>query len=253
MKTKYIFIYMMLLSSLFLGQQKYNLNQFYDETGEFVKQPLKWNVSDFATLGIISAATYSLFYVDEDVMAFGKEYPGYDNNPLMVFSKLQGEPIVSIAAAAYFLINGTSSNNIANKKLGYEIAQSFFYTGVLTQSVKLAFGRSRPYNNLGAFKFEPLSFKNNDYMSLNSGHTAVAFSMWTVISENQNNYVLKYLCFVPPVLTGISRIYHDRHWLSDVFLGAAVGYFTAKWVTDQHKDDKLVEPNELITISIGIN
>ena len=37
-------------------------------------------------------------------------------------------------------------------------------------------------------------------------------------------------------LTGLSRIYNNEHWSSDVFVGAALGYFTAKSIARAHAD-----------------
>jgi hypothetical protein len=41
---------------------------------------------------------------------------------------------------------------------------------------------------------------------------------------------------VPVAFTFVSRIYQDKHWTSDDFLGAAIGYFAATWVVDQHEE-----------------
>ena len=49
---------------------------------------------------------------------------------------------------------------------------------------------------------------------------------------------------IPAFLTGISRIYHDKHWSSDVFLGAAIGYFTARFVNNLH--DNLEVKNNFV-------
>ena len=36
-------------------------------------------------------------------------------------------------------------------------------------------------------------------------------------------------------MVALSRIYHNKHWTSDVFLGTAVGYFIGKFVVDFNK------------------
>jgi membrane-associated phospholipid phosphatase len=37
-------------------------------------------------------------------------------------------------------------------------------------------------------------------------------------------------------LTGISRVFHDRHWASDVVMGGAIGYVTGRAITRWHAD-----------------
>jgi membrane-associated phospholipid phosphatase len=39
-------------------------------------------------------------------------------------------------------------------------------------------------------------------------------------------------------LTGLSRINDNQHWASDVFLGAALGYFTSKTILRLHSNKK---------------
>jgi hypothetical protein len=60
---------------------------------------------------------------------------------------------------------------------------------------------------------------------------------------------LKILAYVPAALSVIGRVYLDKHWTSDVFLGGAIGYLTATWVVDQH--EKAVE-NESKKSQLGI-
>ena len=36
----------------------------------------------------------------------------------------------------------------------------------------------------------------------------------------------------------MSRIYSNEHWSSDVFFGAAIGYFTSKALLSYHKEAK---------------
>ena len=51
--------------------------------------------------------------------------------------------------------------------------------------------------------------------------------------------LLKIVAFIPAFLTAISRVYQNYHWTSDVFLGAMIGYFTGKFITDLHKETEL--------------
>jgi membrane-associated phospholipid phosphatase len=37
-------------------------------------------------------------------------------------------------------------------------------------------------------------------------------------------------------MTGVTRLYQDRHWSSDVWVGASLGYFVTKSVFRHHRD-----------------
>ena len=66
--------------------------------------------------------------------------------------------------------------------------------------------------------------------SFPSGHSAAAFSVATVVANRYGNHK-----WVPWVVYGmataisLSRVTTNAHFSSDVFLGAAIGYTTAKF------------------------
>jgi hypothetical protein len=77
--------------------------------------------------------------------------------------------------------------------------------------------------------------------------------MSTVFYNNVNTDLLKVVSYIPAFITGFSRMYHNKHWASDVFMGAAIGYFTTKFITDQHKQkDVLTETGVPSTPVISI-
>ncbi|MCA9739120.1 MAG: phosphatase PAP2 family protein [Gemmatimonadota bacterium] len=78
------------------------------------------------------------------------------------------------------------------------------------------------------------------YRAFPSGHTAQAFAIATALSSELQRHhvwgaeVWRPLLFSSAALTGLSRIYDDRHWTSDVLLGSVVGYLSARSVLDDH-------------------
>ena len=63
------------------------------------------------------------------------------------------------------------------------------------------------------------------------------------------------LCYIPAVLTALSRVYHDKHWTSDVFLGGLIGFTVGSWVTSIHDEKEMLQiasPQQL-SIVIPLN
>ncbi len=140
-------------------------------------------------------------------------------------------------------------------KVAYEIAQSTLYAGGLNFIVKASIGRARPYDEEGPTSFRPFAgfFVNTAHQSLPGGHNVVAFALSTVFSRNVKPVWLKGIMYVPAALTFVARIYQDHHWTSDDFLGAAVGYFVATWVVDQHENNEsILEISSVYPLSIRI-
>ncbi len=239
--------------------QEYNYNgvQFYNEGKEYLKSPLKWNSNDAIILGAVALTTYGFMQIDDEVQ--NKIYQNNEDNKtfLLETGRVIGEPYFSPLVGTLILINGSVNNNNVNKRLGFEILQSFAYSGFTSGIIKVAFGRSRPYQNLGSRNYNPFSTFKDSELSLPSGHTTISFAFFTTLSLNTKNNILKVIYLAPAFLTGVSRVMQNKHWVSDVFLGAAIGYFTAKYVHNLHEKPQQLElaipqQSNLISISLPI-
>jgi len=58
-----------------------------------------------------------------------------------------------------------------------------------------------------------------------SGHSAVAFSIWTIISLLYPNSLIVFLIFILALLVARSRVRSEIHSALEVFIGAIVGIF----------------------------
>ncbi len=176
----------------------------------------------------------------------------FDDIIPLEMGRIWGEPYTPLAAGLFFLIQGNSTSNSANKKLGFEILQSFTYNIFTTQLLKMTIGRARPSSAQSNFEFTPFTIMDDEHWSLPSGHTSIAFAFSTTLAANTDKPLLKILYFTPAFVTAVSRVLYNRHWASDVFLGAFIGYFTAKFVTDMHNKNEgvfLQEHNPLINFT----
>ncbi len=231
-----LFILTIFLSSENLySQYKYNFETAKNDFKTIIKQPSKWDKNDWLTIGGITALTYGTMHIDSYVREFALKHHKYRNTIPVEFGRIWGEPWLTAAVAGGFYLQGSIADNTANKKLGFEIAESAFYTTVITLILKYGFGRERPLKNADPFSFHPFSFKNNFFVSLSSGHTALAFSLSTVLAEHIENDYLKVIAFIPAFMTAFSRVYQNHHWTSDVVLGGIIGYSVAEFVTRLHK------------------
>ena len=237
---------------------KYNFSQFANETWNFVKQPTKWEGSDWIKIGLVSAGTYLIIKTADQPIrnAVLKDQRYYKSVPIE-FGRIWGEIYSPVVFFSGFAVYSLLTDDIGTRKIAYEIGQASLYAGALSFILKLAIGRSRPYLNEGANSFHPFSsIFNQDNKSMPSGHSTVAFVLSTVLSRNVESPVLKVIAYLPAVLTLISRVYQDQHWVSDTFAGAALGYFIGTWVVDHHEQKNSpvkITSGFPLTISIALN
>ena len=124
--------------------------------------------------------------------------------------------------------------------------------------LKLLFGRQRPYYyNPNSVEAEP-TFHGPFFQggrdingkklnnSFPSGHATVAFAAATVFAlEYKDKPFVPILSYTAATLIGLSRITENKHWLTDVFIGAVLGYYTGKQVVNNyHRYAKLRAPHQ---------
>lgn len=215
----------------------YTFAQFGSETWSFIKQPGEWDAGDWARIGLLAGSTFLVREtIDQPLRDAVLRNQQYASSFPMEAGRMWGELYTPIVLFSGFAIHSLLTDDLATRKIGYEIGQAAIYAGAVTGLLKIAVGRARPYTNEGNASYHPFSaLFDDDHQSMPSGHNTVAFVLSTVLSRNAGPDWLKAAAFVPAVLTFISRVYQDKHWLSDDIAGAAIGYFIATWVVDQHE------------------
>lgn len=113
--------------------------------------------------------------------------------------------------------------------------------------LKDAFGRARPYvdtggPNPGDWQFLRGFRKGNSFQSFPSGHSVASFAAAAAVSAETSRWWPAATYFgIGPLLyggaaaVGVSRMYNNRHWASDVIMGAAIGTFAGIKVVRYHR------------------
>ena len=107
--------------------------------------------------------------------------------------------------------------------------------GELTGGILKGFvGRQRPYvrpRNPHSFGFLRGFGHGDQYRSFPSGHTLAAFAAASAVTSQTSDwwpnsrYLIGTAMYGGAALAGISRMYDNRHWASDVIVGAGIGTF----------------------------
>ena len=100
---------------------------------------------------------------------------------------------------------------------------------------------------------------NGHDASFPSGHTATAFTGATLLAHEygDRSIWIPIAGYTVATATGVMRVLNNRHYVSDVIVGAAVGILTAElayWVTDAIFNDwKLFKSHRNMSVDYIIN
>ena len=114
------------------------------------------------------------------------------------------------------------------QKLGSRALESTLLAGAAALALKSIIGRQRP-NGSGsnAYVFQPFTTRD---ISFPSGHTALAFALATSLARETKDQWTDLAFFAAASLTAYSRMHDDKHWASDVIVGAGIGILSARFV-----------------------
>ncbi len=198
---------------------------------------------DALTGGIFALATVGAFPLD-------KAFAGYAQGAIQErrFARQVAIIVEEIAVPGAYIIGaslygvGKLTNNKEMADLGLHGSEAIVIGLLFTGGLKVLAGRARPFlghdepHNFGLLR----GWKNHDYTSFPSGHTLIAFAAASAVTEETRRFwpnsvwIVGTAMYGGAALVGWSRMYDDKHWISDVAVGGALGIFAGRKVVRFH-------------------
>jgi len=208
----------------------------YTCVGQVHAQTLFKNRDVVIGLGV-AALTAATMSVDESIARDFQSSSVQTNSGLKgtanVFNTIGFPGSVVLSASTYFFGLAKHSRPIAS--LGMHTGEAIVLGGGLAEGLQMAIGRARPQrdvNDNDDFVFRK-GFSSDDYTSFPSAHTTVAFATATAVSREVGRSWPGASKYVTPIsysvatLVGLSRMYKNKHWASDVVASAGLGIYSA--------------------------
>ena len=148
----------------------------------------------------------------------------------------------SVIIGSTLYVVGKTGGNERMAELGLHGLEALAVGGAVTYLIKGTVGRARPYMDVNQPRNFGLGrgFASEDYRSFPSGHTVMAFAAAAAVTGTTDRWWPNTTWYVGPALyggaalAGISRMYNNKHWASDVAVGAAIGTFAGLKVIRYH-------------------
>ncbi len=196
------------------------------------KTPL-FTASDAAIFGSFALATVAVAPIDR-YFATRLQDPAAQENRFLRRSatgfRLLGVP-GSLGTSAGLYLLGRIQGQRRVTDLGLHSGEAILMGSGVGVAIKLLAGRARPYVDVE----KPHDFQlargldGDRFRSFPSGHTIAAFAFASTVSREtvmwwpHSRWTIGPVMYGGATLVGISRMYNNQHWASDVMAGAAIG------------------------------
>lgn len=186
------------------------------------------------TVGMIGTTAFSMTFDNGIKRNFGDMENATATGVFEQVNRFGSSRNASVIAGGVYLSGLIFSDNEL-RITGRLLYEGLFLTGLLTQTLKMTFGRSRPFLDKGSSQFR--FFQSEDkHFSFPSGHTTTAFTVATILSQRIDTWWSYTAFYSLAGMAGLARIYFDRHWASDVVLGAIIGTVGGTLVVNAEKN-----------------
>ncbi|MFP5436168.1 MAG: phosphatase PAP2 family protein [Bacteroidia bacterium] len=205
-----------------IGQRfAYDMGSIYKGILFTYSGPARWKKNDFITAGAFVGGTALLQLADEDVADYfrkqGKKVPeGWQRAGWYM-----GKPQYNYAFTLGLYATGLISKNAKIRRAGVVIITAATTAGLLQTVLKTTTGRARPGTGLDHLTFQPFS-KGEGYHSFPSGHSILSTTVFYAMSKQFSNPWVKAGFYTAGLLTPVSRMWEDAHWITDVAVGAGI-------------------------------
>jgi hypothetical protein len=205
-------------------------------------RPYSWRASDWLNFGYVMAGAAALSLADNEVRRIFQRNQSKTADSFARVGEIYGEPLTAVAITAGIYLFGNIMDDQWARETAIIMTATLLPAGIYQTAAKITAGRARPYLELGPHYFNTFTMQE-DYHSFVSGHTLVAMGTSLVLARQINNNLVSGALISVGVLAGLTRVYTDDHWFSDVVLGSALALASSKsaeaWLSDKHNISNL--------------
>jgi membrane-associated phospholipid phosphatase len=210
-------------------------NSFSDSVSTHTIKKQKWAGKVMIASGYAIGTYFCYRYIDSKLQDESQELKSAPFNTFFAgmsdfgLGRTQAIAFVSTSLVAFL------SRNQKLKQTVITWGGALVINSIITEQVKMTFQRHRPNTgdpyNVFDWRHGPGVNK-----SFASAHTSNAFTTATIFATLYKNHVwVPYVAYGLASLVGVSRIYRNEHWASDVMAGAAIGFLSAKTMNGIYK------------------
>ena len=216
-----------------------------DDAMYLATSPFRIDAKSALIIGGVAGGIGGLMLADSEIQEKIQRNRGNPGNSIADALEIAGSPEVIFAgqvgllAAGFWFREDETGDTLLRTTLISLEAQLF--TEATAGFLKIAVGRRRPNAQQGAHTYT--SFQSLDFdRSFPSSHAARAFAVAAVFADRYPQPV-PFLAYTLASLIGVSRVFQDEHFASDILAGGALGWAIGKALSWRHE-----WPNQRLTV-----
>lgn len=201
-----------------------------------ISRPVHWDAKDWTRFSLLAAGTGALLFADwqiREVVQHNRSNVGESFARVVEpFGNTYG---LYLFPAMYAV--GAITKQPKIESAGLTGAKALAISTVIYTASKKLIRRNRPDAASSSWDYAA-PFAKPGYTSSPSGHSNTIFTAATLLAlEFREHKWVGPLAYTIATATAASRVYHNRHWASDVVLGSLMGHFVTKavWKASQKK------------------
>ena len=204
---------------------------FAQDQKDLWTSPKELRSEDASWLVPLSGLTAGLFVTDADY----SRHISHDPNTLSHYDTLSNASLAALigGAGGMWLLSHHTGNSHW-RETGFLAGEATVHSLVMTEALKYSLRRERPYQGDGSGAF----FQSSG-TSFPSEHSAAAWSVAAILAHEYPGWLTKLLAYSGASLVSYSRIRAEKHFPSDVVVGALIGELAAHQVYTKHHDVEL--------------
>lgn len=186
-----------------------------------------WSRDNLAPVVIGGLAAASVSPADARIAGYFENRPG-EFTQFAAPGNWGGRRALVAPALGATIAIGALSGNSRLQHLSYDLTQGMILNAGLTMALKGVSDRTRPDGS-------------NEH-SFPSGHASTSF-MWATVVSRHYGWKAAIPAYAFAGYVGASRVAANKHYLSDVIVGATVGYIVGRTVSRETAEDRRVSWN----------
>lgn len=233
----------------FFGAIGKEVGRYGSDAFALVKAPLTWDSKQWEKAAGVVVIAGALFATDRTTYDAAQSVRSPSTDRLSGLVTDFGTTN-AMALAGGILATGLIAKSPALRETGRDAVEATVLSYLVTNTIlKNAAGRERPVTSNGDTRFD--SYSGN--VSFPSGHATQAFAVASVVSAHSKGWVVPTISYTLASLVAWSRVNDQKHFASDVFVGAVIGVGIGRFVVARHapEEERLGRKVELDVVPAG--